>query len=142
MLVAAAFWRPEGPSGSVSDAMDRSELAHYVAGWPQPSDCGVIAEEERPVGAAWFRFLPTANPGYGFVDAETPEVSMGVIPSRRGQGIGARLLNALVTQARAAGLATLSLSVEPENYARSLYERVGFQTIGAVGGSLTMLLRL
>ena len=52
MLVGAAFWRPDGPNGSVSDVMDRPEFAHYVAGWPQPSDCGVIAEDERPVGAA------------------------------------------------------------------------------------------
>ena len=143
MLLAAAFWRPEGRSSrSVSDVTDRPEFAHYVAGWPQPSDCGVIAEDERPVGAAWFRSLPATDPGYGFVDAETPEVSIGVIVNRRGQGIGGRLLGALVTQARGAGLATLSLSVEPDNYARSLYERVGFQIVGAVGGSLTMLLRL
>jgi ribosomal protein S18 acetylase RimI-like enzyme len=141
--LAAAFWRPEGRSShSVSDVMDRPEFAHYVAGWPQPSDCGVIAEDERPVGAAWFRFLPATDPGYGFVDTETPEVSIGVILNRRGQGIGGRLLGTLVTQARGAGLATLSLSVEPDNYARSLYERVGFQTVGAVSGSLTMLLRL
>jgi len=77
MLVAAAFWRPEGPEGKVSDVMDQPELAHYVVGWPQPGDCGVIAEDGHPVGAAWFRFLPASDPGYGFVDAETPEVGLG-----------------------------------------------------------------
>ena len=70
MLVAAAFWRPESPEGKVSDVMDRAEFAHYVAGWPQPGDCGVIAEDEHPVGAAWFLFLPASDPG--FVDAKTP----------------------------------------------------------------------
>jgi len=140
--VAAAFWRPGGPNGGLSDVMDRPEFAHYVAGWAQPSDCGVIAEDERPVGAAWFRFLPATDPGYGFVDAETPEVSIGVILNRRGQGIGARLLGTLVKQARGRGLATLSLSVEADNCARRMYERAGFKTVGAVGGSLTMLLRL
>jgi len=142
MLVAAAFWRPEGPEGKVSDVMDRPELAHYVAGWPQPGDCGVIAEDEQPVGAAWFRFLPASDPGFGFVDAGTPEVGMGVAPTRRGQGVGSWLLSSLVAQARSDGLATLSLSVERDNYARDLYERVGFRAVGAVGGSVTMLLRL
>lgn len=142
MVVAAAFWRPEGPAGSVCEVMDQPHFAHYVAGWPQPSDCGVIAEDVHPVGAAWFRFFPANDPGFGFVDAGTPEVSIGVARPRRGQGIGARLLNALVAQARHAGLATLSLSVEPDNYARGLYERVGFRTVGGAGGSLTMLLRI
>lgn len=85
-------------------------------------------EDQRPIGAAWFRFLPADAPGYGFVDAETPEVSIGVVLPRRGQGIGALLLNALATRAREAGPATLGLSVESDNYARGLYERVGFQT--------------
>ena len=142
MLAAAAFWRPGGPDGSVADVMGQPELAHYVTGWPQPSDRGVVAVDENPVGAAWFRFLPASDPGFGFVDAETPEVGMGVMLSRRGQGIGSRLLRSLVAQARGDGLATLSLSVERDNYARRLYERVGFRTIGTVGGSFTMLLRL
>jgi len=36
----------------------------------------------------------------------------------------------------------LSLSVEVDNYARRLYERVGFRQVGEVNGSVTMLLRL
>jgi ribosomal protein S18 acetylase RimI-like enzyme len=52
------------------------------------------------------------------------------------------LLAALVAAAREHGLAALSLSVEPDNRARHLYERFGFQEVGTEGGSLTMLLRL
>jgi ribosomal protein S18 acetylase RimI-like enzyme len=142
MLVEAAFWRPDGPTGSVLDVMNQPDLAHYVAGWPQPGDRGVIAEEARPIGAAWLRFFPEHDPGYGFVDAQTPELSIAVVRERRGLGIGSLLLGALIAQARQDGLTSVSLSVEPDNYARRLYERFGFETVGRVGGSLTMLLRL
>jgi ribosomal protein S18 acetylase RimI-like enzyme len=142
MLVAAAFWRPGAPIGSVRDVMNQPELAHYVTGWPQPGDRGVIAEEGRPIGAAWLRVFPEHDPGFGFVDAQTPEVSIGVVRERRGLGIGSLLLGALIAQARHDGLASVSLSVEPDNHAHRLYKRLGFETVGAVGGSLTMLLRL
>jgi ribosomal protein S18 acetylase RimI-like enzyme len=126
----------------VADVLGQPELAHYVTGWPQPGDHGVVAEHEKPVGAAWLRLFTASDPGYGFVDAATPEVSMGVVQDWRGRGVGARLLDALVDAAREAGLVTLSLSVESDNYARRLYERAGFQEVGQVSGSLTMLLRL
>lgn len=143
MLVAAAFWRPEEPSGSVTEVLSQPQLAHYVSGWPAPGDLGVIAlDEQLPVGAAWARLLPESDPGYGFVDATTPELAMGVVRACRGRGIGTRLLRALIAAAREQGLASLSLSVEPDNRARRLYERVGFRQVGQVSGSLTMLLRL
>lgn len=52
------------------------------------------------------------------------------------------MLQALVAAAHEHGLASLSLSVEQDNDARRLYERVGFQKVGEERGSLTMLLRL
>lgn len=142
MLVEAAFWRPDGPPGSVDDVWSRPELAHYVVGWPRPGDLGVVAEAQQPVGAAWLRFFSADDPGYGFVDAGTPEVAMGVVPVWRGRGVGTGLLDALIVAARGAGSAALSLSVEPDNPARRLYERFGFHRVGVVDGSLTMLLRL
>lgn len=143
MLVAAAFWRPDEPSGSVTEALRQPQLAHYVADWPRVGDLGVIAlNEQQPVGAAWVRLLPESDPGYGFVDAATPELSMGVVRAWRGHGVGSRLLDALIAAAREQGLASLSLSVEPDNHARRLYERVGFQQVDEVSGSLTMFLRL
>jgi len=143
MLVAAAFWRPDGPTGSVQDVLGRPEHAHYISGWPRPGDLGVVAEDGRQlVGAAWLRCLPEHDPGYGFEDAATPELSIGVVQARRGQGVGASLLGALVGAAREHGLSAVSLSVELDNRARRLYGRFGFQRVGAVDGSLTMLLRL
>lgn len=143
MLVAAAFWRPEGPSGSVTEVLSQPQLARYVTGWPRPGDLGVIAlDEQRPVGAAWVRLMPASDPGYGFVEAATPELSMGVVQAWRGLGVGTRLLHALIAAAREQGLPSLSLSVEPDNYARRLYERVGFRQVNEVGGSLTMFLPL
>ncbi len=142
MLVAAAFWRPDGMTGSVQDVRKQPELAHYVLGWPRAGDLGVIAEDGQLVGAAWLRFLPEHDPGYGFVDAATPELSIGVVPASRGHGVGSSLLAALVAAAREHSLAALSLSVEPDNRARHLYERFGSQEVGTEGGSLTMLLRL
>lgn len=143
MLVAAAFWRPDGPTGTVDEVMAEPQFAHYIAGWPRPGDSGVIAEEDgRPVGAAWLRFFPDSDPGFGFVDAATPELSIGLMQQWRGQGIGTRLLDALLAQARGDGVTMVSLSVEKNNAAGRLYERAGFQTVGAVGGSVTLLLQL
>lgn len=143
MLVAAAFWRPDGPSGSIDEVLSRPDLAHYVTGWPRSDDLGVIAlDGQQPVGAAWMRFFAESDPGYGFVDADTPELSIGVVRAWRGRGIGLGLLDALISGAREEGVASLSLSVEPDNDARRLYERVGFRKVDEPGGSLTMLLRL
>jgi len=142
MLVVAAFWRPEGRTGTVQDVLKQPKLAHYVRGWPRPGDLGVIAEYDQLIGAALLRFLPVHDPGYGFVDDATPGLSIGVVPASRGQGVGSSLLAALVASAREHGFAALSLSVEPDNRARHLYERIGFQEIGTEGGSLTMLLHL
>jgi len=102
----------------------------------------VVAEDGLPVGAAWLRLLPEDDRGYGFVDTETPELGIGVVATHRGRGIGSLLLEALIVSARQQRYDAMSLSVEPDNPARRLYERCGFQVVGAVDGSLTMLLSL
>lgn len=142
MLVHAAFWRSAGPAGSVAEVLRDPNLSHYVSRWPQDGDLGIIAHSQRPVGAAWLRFFTADDPGYGFVNAATPEVSVGVQPPSRGRGVGTLLLQALITASRQAGLPALSLSVEADNDARRLYERAGFDQVGSAGGSLTMVLYL
>lgn len=142
MLVEAAFWRSDGPVGTSDEVLRDPALAHYVSGWPQPGDLGVIAEAGQPVGAAWLRLFNAEDPGYGFTDDVTPEVSMGVLGSWRGQGVGRRLLEGLISAARETGLIALSLSVDTDNYAHRLYEDLGFMAVTEASGSITMQLRL
>lgn len=54
--------------------------------------------------------------------------SLGVLPAYRGQGIGSRLLDELISQLAAAGVHDLVLGVLPGNTAAiRLYQRYGFQ---------------
>jgi ribosomal protein S18 acetylase RimI-like enzyme len=142
MLAAAFSWRPGDTVLSTEQIMSRPDTSHYVAGWPRDGDVGFLADEDGPVGAVWWRFFTEADPGYGFVDEATPEISIGVAAANRGRGVGIQLLRRLIAEAKSLPLHALSLSVEPDNFAADLYQRLGFVTVGSSGGSLTMVLPL
>ncbi len=134
MLHHAYYWRERVPGSLVS---------RYVRGWGRLGDTAVIALEGGfPVGAAWYRVFGSAEPGYGFVDEQTPELAIAVVPSKRGHGIGDELLKALIETARASGYGRLSLSVEPGNPARKLYERHGFAVVDEGAEAWTMVAEL
>lgn len=119
--------------------MDAPRYAMYLEGWPRLGDCGVVAEQDGPVGAAWYRTYTQASHGYGFVAEDVPELSIAVISSRRHEGIGRRLLVELIDTSLAQGYAAVSLSVAENNPARVLYESVGFVLLERHGRSWTMV---
>jgi GNAT superfamily N-acetyltransferase len=140
MLVEAVNWELHRHR-SREDIMADPSLAHYVSGWMGSTDLGVVAVSPAglPIGAAWLRYLPAADAGYGYVRDDVPELSMGVVASWRGRGVGRALLRSVLDAARAAGLTAVSLSVERENLAARLYAAEGFRTVGSFDHSDTML---
>ena len=88
----------------------------------------VASDGPNAYGAAWYRLFPELRPGFGFVDEETPELTIAVVPSQRGHGTGAELLEALLERARADGFARISLSAEPGQ--TGFYEQHGFHEHG------------
>ncbi|MGH7233080.1 MAG: GNAT family N-acetyltransferase [Nitrospiraceae bacterium] len=85
--------------------------------------------------------------GYGYIDEETPELAMGVVPPWRGRGVGTALLRHVIECASKHYLG-ISLSVRSTNPAVRLYERAGFtvvpntEIVNRVSGiSYTMVLR-
>jgi GNAT superfamily N-acetyltransferase len=138
MLGEAMAWRPGSPKPDPALVM----ASRYVAGWPKPGDGGVVAEDGTLLGAAWYRVLPPEDPGYGFVDERTPEITVGVEAQWRGQGVGRLLLRALCAHAREDGHEALSLSVEADNYALGLYQSVGFEQVKLIGNAWTMVIDL
>ena len=139
MLGEAAVWRPDKPTPTADQVLADRRYALYLAGWPRQGDYGLVAEQDGPVGAAWYRTYTEANHGYGFVAEDVPELSIAVIASRRHEGIGRRLLVDLIEASVTQGYPALSLSVARDNPARGLYESSGFVPVEIHGSSWTMI---
>ena len=78
----------------------------------------VILDGEEPVGRL-------------YVDRWEHEIrvmDIALLPRARGRGIGSALLGDLIEEAERSGKA-LSIHVEAENPARSLYDRLGFEPV-------------
>jgi GNAT superfamily N-acetyltransferase len=134
MLVEAVNWSPEWKKQSRSRVFSARGTAHYIAGWPRDTDLGVIAEADgERIGAASLRFLPAADPGYGFVAADVPELTIGVSLELRGRGVGRAPLRSIAEHAMSAGIRQISFSVERKNFAQKLYLSEGYQVADASG---------
>ena len=112
-------------------------VARYVNNWGRPGDAGLVAWEAGPIGAAWYRLFPADAPGFGFMDEETPELTIAVVPSHRGHGTGGELLEALLARARKDCFARVSLSAELGQ--TGFYEKHGFQEARREDGTVTMV---
>ena len=144
MVALAADWREGSDVRSAADVLAEPSLAHYAAGWPMAGDAGCVAEmaDGTLIGAAWWRLFPSEDPGYGFVDAAVPEVAVAVVPEHRVEGVGSALMQQLIELAVEEALPGLSLSVERDNEALSIYQGLGFVEVGGSTTAATMLLRL
>lgn len=131
--------------------IEETHLKKYYDNWGRTGDIGIIAMEfggpyqsyippDIPVGAAWSRLFAKENPSYGFVDEQTPELSIAVTVQK--QGIGKELMKHLIEANQEAGFQQLSLSVDTESSVKDWYLKLGFEIIKTQGTAHTMLLKL
>jgi ribosomal protein S18 acetylase RimI-like enzyme len=140
MLYEAAYWRAGDRRPTIEEALAPPEIRLYLHRWGRAGDRGLIATAGgEPLGVGWYRLFCENERGYGFVDPNTPELTLAVAPAHRGKGVGTTLLAALLLQARLDGFAALSLSVERDNPARHLYQQLGFEPVAEVGNAHTMV---
>lgn len=138
-MLYQAIHLPEGQTPLPREIIQIPELACYVQSWGREGDCGFLGSDtptSPPIGAVWLRLPIGEHKGYGYVDDNTSELSIAVLPKYRGQGVGTKLLTHLF--ASEWGKSSISLSVSADNPAVRLYERFGFEIIGRSDGSLTM----
>lgn len=133
-FVLTADWNPAATRGEAFWRADPT-FGQYTGGWGRPGDGGMVAlDDGRVVGLVWWRLFTAEVPGYGFVDARTPELGIATWPGERGRGIGRLLLRAAIAEHP-----RLSLNVEDGNRARGLYESEGFLAVGRSGDGTVML---
>jgi hypothetical protein len=71
------------------DVVDHPEFAYYTRLDLARGDVGFAAEQNgMTIGVVWAVFLPAEDAGYGFVESQTPEVSLWIHAEKRGHGLG------------------------------------------------------
>lgn len=122
-----AIFIPEGVTPPERAILDTPELQVYVTDFgKQRGDVGLVAEvNHRIVGAVWARIMHD----YGHVDDETPSLAISLYKEARGSGIGTAMMKEMLIKLRKMGFRQTSLAVQKENYAVSMYQKVGFEIV-------------
>ena len=143
MLFEAFHWESKSNRPSLQSFFENNEFRRLLADWGKQGDVSVVAEvKPEKIGAAWYRFWTNDSHSYGYVASHIPEIGIAVRSDFRSQGVGRLLLRRLKEAAQIQEVKQLSLSVDPNNYARRLYESEGFKKCGATGTSWTMICEL
>lgn len=125
-----AIYVPEGFGGEVPRSIVRDDpkcRAAYLGFGGLPDDRALVADAGgRPIGACWVR----TTDEYGHIDDATPSFSISLLEPYRGQGIGGAMMRRMLGELAEVGYARASLSVQKENPALRLYERLGFRIVG------------
>ena len=137
-MLYEALFVPPGSEPFPRSVLDAPEVAHYAAGFgTRAGDVGFVAEAKgHPIGAAWVRLLQGEDRGYGYIDDDTPELTVAVKRQWRGRGIGTALCCRLVEV-----VPRMSLSSDVRSPAMALYQRLGFEAASQDDNSVTMLRR-
>lgn len=120
-LLLAGFEQALFPEDAWTLAMIREELAspwsHYVLAYEDD------AEGSEPIGYG----------GVKTVGDDADIMTIGVVESARGRGVGMRILAALTGEAKRRGARRVFLEVRESNEAaRRLYESAGFVDLGRI----------
>ena len=125
-----AIYVPEGFESEVPYSViydDPKCRAAFEGFGSRTDDRALVAEVDgQVVGACWVR----TTDEYGHIDGETPSFSISLLKPYRGRGMGGALLEGMLSELREAGYVRASLSVQKENPALRLYERMGFRIVG------------
>ena len=134
---------PPGQEKPSRDIIHLPELIRYIRDFGKESDICLVAEFKGIlIGAIWTRVFSETEKGYGYVDAETPELTISVHKAFRQKGIGTKLLQFMLDRLRQKGYKQVSLSVDKLNYALIWYQKYGFEALKGDGDSVRMLRKL
>ena len=117
-----AIFIPESMEKPPKAIIEQSELQVYIADFGKEDDWCLVAEVKgKIVGAVWGRIMND----YGHIDDETPSLAISLYGEYRHLGIGTALMKAILHLLKEKGYKQTSLSVQKENYAVNMYQKVG-----------------
>ncbi|WP_416973279.1 GNAT family N-acetyltransferase [Streptomyces sp. 4F14] len=126
--VAGLRWRWFEEDGKAA-VVGREEFVRGFVGWAKENGeshgCTVVVRGERVVGMAWVALVPRVPTPTAPQRFSGDVQCVYVVPEERGDGVGGRLLEAVVERAREMGAERLT--VHSSGRAVSAYGRAGFR---------------
>ena len=135
-MLYIALWDPPAAPPRPRAILDHPRIACLAQDWGEgQSDLGfaAILPDGTPIGAVWSRLLQP-DEGGSYVNAETPQIGIAVLPEYHNRGVGTALLRHYLHNVSQRYKA-VTLSVHPENHARFVYEKCGFVRYGTGAGN-------
>ncbi len=125
------------------EVINEPRVYAYINNFGKKEDdyCLVADFNGKIIGAVWVRILASKIKGYGNVDDKTPEFAIALYKEYRKQGTGTLLMQKMILYLKEEGYKQTSLSVQKDNYAVGLYQKLGFKTIGENNEDYIMLLK-
>lgn len=122
-----AIFVPEGKESLSREIIYEPELKMYYEDFgTKEDDLALLTEVDgKVVGAIWVRIMND----YGHVDEETPSLSISLCKSYRNLGLGTAMMNKMLEILKTKGYKQVSLSVQKENFAYQMYQKIGFQVV-------------
>ena len=134
-----AIFIPESMEKPPKAIIEQSELQVYIADFGKEDDWFLVAEVKgKIVGAVWGRIMND----YGHIDDETPSLAISLYGEYRHLGIGTALMKAILHLLKEKGYKQTSLSVQKENYAVNMYQKIGFKVVSETEEEYIMVCEL
>ncbi len=143
-LLHIALWDPPPAPLRPREVLDAPEVRIYAEDWGRREGdlgiCGRLGNAPAIVGACWLR-LVKGGIGLSYIDDDTPQLGIALLPGHQRQGYGERLMRATLAEA-AHRFRQVALSVHPQNPAVDLYLRCGFEQVDVRRNYLIMVREL
>ena len=122
-----SIFQREGEELLPRTIISQPDLQVYIQDFGTLKDDACLCAEADGlvIGAVWVRNIH----GYGDLDDETPEFAISLFKEYRGCGIGTELMKQMLELLRKKGYKRASLSVQKDNYALHMYQKVGFKPV-------------
>lgn len=143
-LLYQAIYQPDKENPIPRSVLQMPEIAVYITNFGADKDdaCFVAEQQNRIIGGVWVRILSGSIKGFGNVDKHTPEFAISLFEPYRNRGIGSLLMKRMIAHLKEKQYKQASLSVNKENYALKLYQKLGFEIIRENEDDYLMLLNL
>ncbi|MDR3057598.1 MAG: GNAT family N-acetyltransferase [Prevotella sp.] len=143
-MLYEAIYQPEGETLLPREIIRTPEIDVFINNFGKQLDdhCFVADLNGKIIGAVWVRILSGKIKGYGNIDNETPEFAISLFQEYRNKGYGTQMMKKMIEYLKEKGYKQTSLSVDKNNYAVRMYQKLGFETIQENEHDYIMLLKL